>query len=251
MIKLLPLSTWVVIIFLLAMPAHAVRVNNLGQAPLPATALQKACAVGDLDKVKVLIQNGSRVNQRNAHGTAPMIFAVMSGQTSVVQCLLDNGANVNEKDGATGLYPIHYAAFNDIAMTRLLLDRGADVNAPAGAYGAALNIAVSADDVAMAELLLQQHARTDTTQKIALCGDDGKIVGQETRTLLMTATPGENQDMIKLLAKYGVKVAPVHEQNIGPAKNRFETLHEFPLALLIGAAVVGLCVAIRMRPAVK
>jgi ankyrin repeat protein len=62
--------------------------------------------VRDLETVKRLInENPSLVNSRNANGRFPLEMAAQTGQTDVVKYLLEKGTDVNmNSDGATALY---------------------------------------------------------------------------------------------------------------------------------------------------
>jgi ankyrin repeat protein len=62
-------------------------------------------AVGNLEMVKLLIANGTDVNQKNFRGATALMAAAIDGAPSVVRYLLEQGADVNarDKDGTTAL----------------------------------------------------------------------------------------------------------------------------------------------------
>ena len=52
------------------------------------TALHYACSAGQLELVKVLIENGADVNQKNNGGETPLIKACAFGEVLIVEYLL-------------------------------------------------------------------------------------------------------------------------------------------------------------------
>jgi len=62
-------------------------------------------AVNDLEMVKLLIDNGAEVNQKNFRGATALMGAAVGAPASVVRYLIDKGADVNarDKDGYTAL----------------------------------------------------------------------------------------------------------------------------------------------------
>jgi len=94
------------------------------------TPLHQACAMNKADLVKILIDNGAKVNLLNREGWPPMFSAVRSGNAEVVAYLINHGAFLNVKDPRTGGTELHMAAalgFGEVAG--MLIDRGADFKA--------------------------------------------------------------------------------------------------------------------------
>ena len=69
------------------------------------TPLLLAAIAGELDVVKVLVDNGADVNARDNVGTMPLMWAAFMGELEVIKFLMDKGADVNakDKDGRTPL----------------------------------------------------------------------------------------------------------------------------------------------------
>ena len=99
--------------------------------------LQKACKIGSLDIVKILINNGAEINQynsKNSNRYQPLIYASESGNLNLVKYLVENGANVNIKNKEWFhpnkewiIYTPLYVAYkmNNYKIVEYLLEKGA------------------------------------------------------------------------------------------------------------------------------
>ena len=87
-----------------------------------------ASKVGDINKVKELLDNGADVDVKNDDGWVPLSFAVRSGNIETVKLLIDRGANKEVKTnyGSTPLLLACYHKYYDMLI--LLLDVGANIN---------------------------------------------------------------------------------------------------------------------------
>jgi ankyrin repeat protein len=88
-----------------------------------------AVRVGDLERVKLVIQKGADVNNCvYAYGWTPIFWAIERGQFDMCRFLLDHGADVNHKSH-NGWTPLMFAVYNRrIDIVKLLVIRGANVN---------------------------------------------------------------------------------------------------------------------------
>jgi len=120
--------------------------------------LHHAALNGDLDLVKLLVDNRADVNAASVTGYAPLHLAMAGGYQDVARLLLERGARVNARD-RHGNTPLHWIAFADGGsvssfqnsinikdtytyarigpdayppLAALLIDRGADINAVNG-----------------------------------------------------------------------------------------------------------------------
>ncbi|MBP52903.1 MAG: hypothetical protein CMI27_07135 [Opitutae bacterium] len=94
-----------------------------------------AAGLGDIDKIKKLLKNGSSINQLDGFGATPLLIAVVSGKEEMVDFLLSQNADptLGAKDGYTMM---HGAAFSGKkSMVRKALSYDLEVNPRYGKEG--------------------------------------------------------------------------------------------------------------------
>jgi ankyrin repeat protein len=97
--------------------------------------LHVAAGLGDLNKIKRLLNNGHSVNERDTFGATPLLVAMVAGKEEVVDFLLSQNANplLEAKDGYTIM---HGAAFSGKkSLVRKALSYDLDVNSRYGPDG--------------------------------------------------------------------------------------------------------------------
>jgi cytohesin len=97
--------------------------------------LHVAAGLGDINKIKRLLENGHSINKRDAFGATPLLVAMVSGKEDVVDFLLSKNANplLSAKDGYTIM---HGAAFSGKkSLVRKALSFDLDVNSRYGPDG--------------------------------------------------------------------------------------------------------------------
>ena len=90
------------------------------------SALNEAASQGNLNRIRVLVARGSRVNERKpSGGSTPLSDAALNGQVEAFKLLLRRGARIDRtnEDGNT---PLHIAAFMcEFEIAQILLEKGA------------------------------------------------------------------------------------------------------------------------------
>ena len=87
-----------------------------------------ACRVGDLERVRQLIQDGQDVNEGDNDGTTPLMYAADFGHDQVVRELIRAGADVNGKNNykQTALHLASSCGHSSVIKT--LTEAGANLN---------------------------------------------------------------------------------------------------------------------------
>lgn len=82
----------------------------------------------NIEIIKLLIENGADVNNKNLVDSSPLHYAVELKNTEIIKLLIDKGADVNAKN-CIGDTPLHRAVFNSFENTKILINNGADIKA--------------------------------------------------------------------------------------------------------------------------
>lgn len=91
-----------------------------------STPLHAAADSGNIEGVKLLMDNGCDVNERDSLGKTALHYAVACDSTDVVKLLIEKGGDVNAA-GSDGMVPLHNVRSD--RMVRILVRKGADVKA--------------------------------------------------------------------------------------------------------------------------
>jgi ankyrin repeat protein len=114
-------------------------------------ALQEAAIAGDLEVVRLLLDNGTTINPQGR----------CREERCVGQVPLRSGAQVNAEGGYLGTALQAAASRGYLDILQVLFDNGADVNAKGGSYGNALQAAVARDRLDIVEVILARGANID------------------------------------------------------------------------------------------
>ena len=83
---------------------------------------------GDLEKLKIKLENGIDVNDRSGEYRYPIHKAVLLKDTDIVKLFLDYNADINIQEPLQGNTPINLAIFNkDFQMVSFLKENGANL----------------------------------------------------------------------------------------------------------------------------
>ena len=112
-----------IFLVLIALSCGCYACNEEGNTPLHI-----ASSYGDINKVKLLLEQGFDIDIQNDLDETPLYLACKNEHTQIVKLLLEHGANPNTKKYC-GKTPI-FAACKDnyVDVAKLLLKYGADVN---------------------------------------------------------------------------------------------------------------------------
>jgi len=97
--------------------------------------LHIAAGLGEEEKVRKLLQNGRKINERDSFGATPLLIAMVAGQEKMVDFLLSRKADpkISAKEGYTLM---HGAAFSGKkTLIRKALSLGLEVNPRYGSNG--------------------------------------------------------------------------------------------------------------------
>lgn len=143
----------------------------------------QAAKVGDIERIKVLLDEGVDINSKNENGFFPLYIASQHSNTTssleTVKFLIDHGADINLRTTKLQSTSLMTAAqFSNsksyIATVKLLLDSGADVNARNIDGTTALSLAVkhSVDTSSLETVSLLIDAGADDLFVINEAGND-------------------------------------------------------------------------------
>lgn len=83
---------------------------------------------GDLEKLKLKLENGIDINDRSGEYRYPIHKAVLLKDTDIVKLFLDYNADINIQEPLQGNTPINLAIFNkDFQMVSFLKENGANL----------------------------------------------------------------------------------------------------------------------------
>jgi ankyrin repeat protein len=117
------------------------------------TPLHYAAAGNHRDIAEFLISKGAKVNAVAGKWKTPLGVAARTGSVDVAEYLIAQGANVNSGEG--NWTPLQEAAYYSKEMVELLLAKGANINAPGWSP---LHSALDAERFDIVELLLAKGA---------------------------------------------------------------------------------------------
>ncbi|KAL1122657.1 hypothetical protein AAG570_002984 [Ranatra chinensis] len=199
-------------------PTYSVSTDALSPSPSPSSSdplreLFEACKVGDIVKVKKLI-NSQTVNARDTAGrkSTPLHFAAGYGRKDVVEFLLSAGASIQARDDG-GLHPLHNAcSFGHADVVRLLLEAGANPNTRDNWNYTPLHEAAIKGKVDVCIALLQHGADATirntegkTPLEVAESGTRAVLTGEYRKEeVLEAARTGSEERLLSLLTPLNV-----------------------------------------------
>jgi ankyrin repeat protein len=143
---------------------NALLVELLIQA-IPDLDIFEATSVGDLSRLKTLLNQPGTVNSRSPDGFSPLHFAAFFNHPEAARTLIAAGADIAAvAENPSRVQPLHSAAASRaIEVVRPLLQYGADPNAKQQGGWTALQSAAKHGDLQMIDLLLQHGGNPNQT----------------------------------------------------------------------------------------
>ncbi|MBI4024646.1 MAG: ankyrin repeat domain-containing protein [Verrucomicrobia bacterium] len=184
-----------------------------------ADALVVAAESGDVNRVKLLLEQGVDVNAVSRRvGATALMLAAGRGQIEVVRLLLDKGADLEAGKGKHGTALIWAAPVTGVGndVLKLFMEKGADVNAKREDGTTALIAAAEHGNMESLKFLLDQggdvrmkNSDGKTALEMALEEEKFKIATQIRRSaniaLLAAAKQGDPVE-VRDLAEHGAEV---------------------------------------------
>ena len=153
-------------------------------------ALVLAALMGDLPKVKYLVEHNGDINLPNKSGSTPLLVASSKGHKDIVSFLIKNGASVNTPNNHKDTALMVAAESGDIDTVKHLLDAGAEVNVQNKHNDTALMFAMATGKTEMVKLLLA-------------AGADVNLRDVEGNTALSIARDEGHKEIVELLKRAG------------------------------------------------
>jgi len=154
------------------------------------TPIFLAVSTGNLDMVRLLIENGAAVRVGDNNLRSPIHFANWAGSREMIDLLLEKGAVVDTR-AIGGATPLIHASLNDnFDMSRHLIERGADIHTQCNSLTTPLYFAVLNNNPEYLDYLLLAGAEVDVPDFLG-------------RTPLAIAVRDGNADLAQSLIQNG------------------------------------------------
>jgi ankyrin repeat protein len=151
--------------------------------------LIEAAKVGDISKVRTLLEQGAEINAKDPDGKTVLAWVSAKSHINIANLLIDKGANVNEGDNDNTTPLVIAVATGNIEMVKVLLSHDANPNVETKSGLTPIYIVASQGYEEIAVLLLQKGADPNK-----------KSFGLSP---LVTAAAKNNWGVAAILNKYG------------------------------------------------
>ncbi|XP_054633487.1 ankyrin repeat domain-containing protein 26 isoform X5 [Dunckerocampus dactyliophorus] len=199
---------------------HLVKSNDVNQADKQnRTALHIACASGNSEVVKLLVEKKAKLNLCDNESRTALMKAVQGQHDVIVNILLENNADANLMD-VNGNTALHLASIiPSISIVDLLVKHDADINVYNKEGLSPLTVSVQEDHLEVAEFLLKN-------------GADVNILDKDHRSPLMIAAGNGQISMVRMLLQFDAD--SMLKDNKGQSAEDYAAIESHhPCALLI------------------
>eukprot|EP00756_Hemistasia_phaeocysticola_P060802 Hpha_TRINITY_DN4336_c0_g1::TRINITY_DN4336_c0_g1_i1::g.49991::m.49991/K21440/ANKRD50; ankyrin repeat domain-containing protein 50 len=219
-------------------------VNVLNDKSTHVNSMACAMAVteGEVDVLRLLIDNGADVNGADEAGCTPCITAAGEGKTYMLRLLIDRGADVNKADNDGRTPCIAATARDKRAALKLLIERGADVNRADNKGRTPCITAVAGS---------RESRSTDTLRLLIENGADVNAADKEGHTPCYLAAMSGHAAALRFLMDHGANIDKACAQALKEGKKkllRVLTEHGCAWAVRQGRADLLSWLLIRRRP---
>lgn len=158
------------------------------------TELEVAVCMGDIHRVKELLDGGADIEARGSLGRSPLFLAASHNYPLIVTLLLARGANADAPD-TEGRTPLQVAVLLWLAkvVEALVVPGGADVNKKDSSGSTQLHKAAVWNDLTIARILLANGADKEILDAAGMRAQD---------------YPRRSDDIVALLESGGRDTAP-------------------------------------------
>ncbi|KAL9115229.1 MAG: hypothetical protein Q9227_001023 [Pyrenula ochraceoflavens] len=176
-----------------------------------------AAAIGEIEIVSALVQNGGEVNEPDENGKSPLITAVTNKHFSTAKYLIESGANVNATDQLKNTALHLTCIIGNQPLVKMLLENGAnpllqnfnsDIDVPitpmhdAAQYSP--NSAVRRTPIHEAA----KHNHPNAVEILLEAGVDIGIQDSRGRTPFETAVLHQSPESVQVLLNKGAEIEP-------------------------------------------
>jgi formylglycine-generating enzyme required for sulfatase activity len=175
--------------------------------------LHQAARIGDIARVRQLLERGANANLRDQQRNTPLHVAVYHGNIAIAALLIHDGANVNASNHYHETPLFYAAAQGQRAAAELLLQKGADVNARDTSQSTPLFYAAVQGRMEVVQLLLQR-------------GADANARNRNSETPLDWAKSHGKTDVAVLLMQQGTNVHGAEDVTVQSTASKTALPHE-------------------------
>ncbi|MFC1781163.1 ankyrin repeat domain-containing protein [Planctomycetota bacterium] len=158
------------------------------------SSFHMAACVGDLSRVKELIEQGTEVDVQDEAGWTALCWAVFTGKTDIAEFLIVEGADINTQIDYDSTLLHEAAQVGSPSLVELLISNGMDVNIQDGQRRTPLFEAASAGHLQVIELLVSRGADVNARALRRLAP-------------LHAAVAAGHKDVVELLIRSGAEVS--------------------------------------------